>query len=138
VDSIWETTESHSVNLEELKQQDENILELVETNKISIGELREYKSKLCNITHLKDVDDIWSSNKLHSSQLSELEKQKDEIKSIIQTIKENTDAAIASVVEKNDTAVQMLTKKIKYAYLIAGGTLGIAIIELIVILLKVI
>ncbi|MBM6862117.1 hypothetical protein H9X78_17050, partial [Clostridium saudiense] len=36
VDSIWETTESHSVNLEELKQQDENILELVETNKISI------------------------------------------------------------------------------------------------------
>ena len=87
---------------------------------------------------MKDVDDIWSSNKLHSSQLSELEKQKDEIKSIIQTIKENTDAAIASVVEKNDTAVQMLTKKIKYAYLIAGGTLGIAIIELIVILLKVI
>lgn len=138
VDSIWETKESHSVTLEELKQQDEDTLKLVEENKISIGELKEYKSKLCNITHLKDVDDIWSSNKLHSSQLSELERQRDEIKSTIQTIKKNTDATIASVVEKNDTAVQMLTKKIKYAYLISGGTLGIAIIELIVILLKVI
>lgn len=138
VDSIWETTEAHSVRLEELKQQDENTLELVQANKISIDELTEYKSKLCSITHLNDVDDIWNSSEVHSSQLSELEKQSDETKSIVQTNKENTDAAITSVVEKNDTAVQMLTKKIKYAYLLAGGSLGLAIIELIVILLKVI
>ena len=138
VDSIWEKTENHSVSLKELKQQNENTLELIQANKISIDELTEYKSKLCNITHLKDVDDIWNSSEVHSSQLSELEKQSDETKRIVQTNKENTYAAIASVVEKNDTAVQMLTKKIKYAYLLAGGALGLATIELIVILLKVI
>ncbi|MEK3984250.1 hypothetical protein MHB77_12710 [Paenibacillus sp. FSL K6-3166] len=138
VDSIWETTEAHSVRLKELMQQDENTLELVQENKISIDELIEYKSKLRSITHLNDVDDIWSSSELHSSQLSELEKQSDEIRDIVQTNKENTDAAIASIVKKNDIAVQMLTKKIKYAYLLAGGLLGLAIIELIVILLKVI
>lgn len=138
VDSIWETIEAHSVRLKELKQQDENTLELFQSNNLSIGELTEYKSKLCSITHLNDVDDIWNSSEVHSSQLSELEKQSDETRSIVQTNKENTDAAMASVVEKNNTAVQMLTKKIKYAYILAGGSLGLAIIELIMILLKVI
>ncbi|MBM6862119.1 hypothetical protein H9X78_17070, partial [Clostridium saudiense] len=80
VDSIWETTESHSVNLEELKQQDENILELVETNKISIDELREYKSKLCSITHLKDVDDIWTKSEEHHRCLASLVKTSEGIK----------------------------------------------------------
>ena len=138
VDSIWGTTEAHSVRLEELMQQDENTLELVQANKISIDGLTDYKSKLCSITHLNDVDDLWNSSEVHSAQLSELEKQSDETKTLIQTNKENTDSAIASVVEQNNTAVQMLTKKIKYAYLLAGGSLGLAIIELIVILLKVI
>ncbi|MEW8994369.1 hypothetical protein, partial [Clostridium sp.] len=65
VDSIWETTEAHSVRLKELKQQDENTLELVQANKISIDELTEYKSKLCSITHLNDVDDIWTKSEEH-------------------------------------------------------------------------
>ena len=81
---------------------------------------------------------MWDSIELNSSQLSELEKQRDKTNSIVQTNKESTDAAIASVIEKNNTDIQMLTKKIKYAYILAGGSLGLAIIELIVILLKVI
>lgn len=137
VDNIWKTTEADSVRLKELQQQNANTLELVQANKISIDELIEYKSKLCSITYLNNVDDIWNSSELHSSQLSTMEKQSDETKRMVQTNKENTDAAITSIVEKNDTAVQMLSKKIKYAFLLAGGSLGIAIIELIVILLKV-
>ncbi len=70
--------------------------------------------------------------------MSELEKQSDKTNRIVQTNKESTDAAIASVIEKNNTDIQMLTKKIKYAYILAGGSLGLAIIELIMILLKVI
>lgn len=95
-------------------------------------------SELEKIVHLQDIDEMWDSIELNSSQLSELEKQCDKTNSIVQTNKESTDAAIASVIEKNNTDIQMLTKKIKYAYILAGGSLGLAIIELIVILLKVI
>ena len=95
-------------------------------------------SELEQIVHLQDIDEMWDSIELNSSQLSELEKQRDKTNSIVQTNKESTDAAIASVIEKNNTDIQMLTKKIKYAYILAGGSLGLAIIELIVILLKVI
>ena len=95
-------------------------------------------SELEQIVHLQDIDEMWDSIELNSSQLSELEKQRDKTNSIVQTNKESTDAAIASVIEKNNTDIQMLTKKIKSAYILAGGSLGLAIIELIVILLKVI
>ena len=95
-------------------------------------------SELEQIVHLQDIDEMWDSIELNSSQLSELEKQRDKTNSIVQTNKESTDAAIASVIEKNNTDIQMLTKKIKYAYILAGGSLGLAIFELIVILLKVI
>lgn len=94
-------------------------------------------SELEQIVHLQDIDGMWDLIKLNSSQLSELEKQSDKTNRIVQTNKESTDAAIASVIEKNNTDIQMLTKKIKYAYILAGGSLGLAIIELIMILLKV-
>ena len=96
-------------------------------------------------TSEKKINDLSNQLNQHIEKLeaiisfiSELEKQRDKTNSIVQTNKESTDAAIASVIEKNNTDIQMLTKKIKYAYILAGGSLGLAIIELIVILLKVI
>ena len=67
-----------------------------------------------------------------------IEKQSEETNNFIQNNKKLIDMAIADVVEKNDIAVQALTKKIKYAYLLAGGSLGLALIELLAIFLKVI
>lgn len=105
---------------------------------VKIEAIISFTSELEKIVHLEDIDEMWDSSELHSSQLSELKKQSDKTKSIVQTNKENTDAKIASVIEKNDIDIQMLTKKIKYAYILAGGALGLASIALIVILLKVI
>lgn len=138
IDGIWSKTESHSDRLDGLAQQSDNMLGLVHTNQSHIDELSKYKEELCGIKHLKEVDKLWDSNEVHSNQLSELEKQSEETNNFIQNNKKLIDTAIADVVEKNDIAVQMLTKKIKYAYLLAGGSLGLALIELVVILLKVI
>lgn len=152
IDAIWNRTEEHQrlmgeltsrseahfVGLKELKQKDEDIIDLVEANKTSINELNEYKTKLCSKAHLNDVDDIWESVEKHSAQLSELEKQSGEIKNIVQANKDDTTTAITATIEQSNMAVEMLTKKIKYAYLLAGGAVGLAIVELIVILVKVI
>lgn len=138
IDEIWSKTEVHSDRLDSLAQQSDNTIELVRANQSHIDELSKYKEELCDIVHLNDVDELWDSNEVHSNQLSKLEKQSEETNNLIQNNKKLIDAAIADAVEKNDTAVQMLTKKIKYAYLIAGGTLSLALIELVIILLKVI
>ena len=138
IDGIWSRTESHSERLDSLAQQSDTTLILVHTNQNHIGELSKYKEELCGIKYLKEVDKLWNSNEVHSNQLSELEKQSEETNNFIQNNKKLIDMAIADVVEKNDIAVQALTKKIKYAYLLAGGSLGLALIELLAIFLKVI
>ena len=60
-----------------------------------------------------------------------------ETNNFIQNNKKLIDSALADMAVKNDIAVQALTKKIKYAYLLTGGSLGLALIELVVIFLKV-
>lgn len=131
VDSVWAKTETYAVQLEELKKQSRDTFDFVQLNKKNIDEIHK-------IEHLRDIDEIWKLGKTHSVQLSELKKNNAEIGNTICQNKESSDAVIAEVIEKNDTFVQTITKKIKYAYVLAGGTLGVAVIELIVILLKVI
>lgn len=138
IDEMWESLSNINISLTNISNKLSSFKNSISKQQSDIEILLSFMENLSDYKHLKDIDDIWSSNKLHYSQLSQLEKQRDELKSIIITIKENTDATIESVIEKNDIAVQMLTKKIKYAYLIAGGTLAVAIIELIMIFLKVI
>lgn len=137
INEIWSKTEVHSDKLDGLVQQSANALELVRASQGHIDELSKYKEDLCDITHLKDVDALWDSNKVHLNQLSKLEKQSEETNNLIQNNKEIIDASIADSIEKNNAVMQELTQKVKYAYLVAGGTLGLALIELVVMLLKV-
>ena len=67
-----------------------------------------------------------------------MQKQEDETKIAVQKNKEIIEATIAQLREQNSSAVQSLTNKVKYAYMIAGSSLGLALIELIIILMKVI
>lgn len=48
------------------------------------------------------------------------------------------DEEIADAVQKSNAAVASLRKRIKYAYLIAGDSAGLAMIELLLLLMKVI
>ena len=137
IDEIWSKTELYSDRLDTLAEQSDNTLDLVHINQSHIDELSKYKEELCSIKYLREVDKLWNSNEMHSNQLSKLEKQSKETNNFIQNNKKLIDSALADVVVKNDIAVQALTKKIKYAYLLTGGSLGLALIELVVIFLKV-
>lgn len=138
IDEMWDSLLNANNSLTDISNELSCFKDTASKQQSDIETLLFFMGNLSSYEHLKDVDDIWNYSEVYSSQLSELLKQSDEAKRIVQTNKENTDAAIASVVKKNDTDVQMLTKKIKYAYLLSGGSFGIAIIGLIVIILKVI
>lgn len=138
IDQMWDSLSNVHNSLTNISNALSSFKDTTAKQQFDIEILLSFMENLSRCEHLKEVDDIWNSTQVHSSRLSELEKQSDETKRIVQMNKENTDMAIARVAEKNDIAIQRLTKKIKYAYLLAGGALGLAIIEVIVILLKVI
>lgn len=145
IDDIWNKNQEQQLVLSETQSNvasnTENIAELKKRYVDAVGLIqsnKKYIDELNKIEHLRDADEIWRFSNAHSSQLSELEKKNDEINNIIQQNKETADATISDMIEKNDSFIYTLTKKIKYAYILAGSSLGIAIIELIMILLKVI
>lgn len=141
VDGIWKQTEDHQLRIKELEQvgksaqgkldelvqANNRIIDRIDSNESDINHLKEYKEKLSGISHLEDVDDIWKVVIEHASQLAESEKRNEE-----------TDEKIADMVQTTNATVGSLTKRIKYAYLIAGSSAGLAIIELILLLMKVI
>lgn len=152
VDDIWKQTEDHQLRINELakteKKHTDKLDELVQADKImlermnssdsDINRLKSYTERLSNMSHLEDIDSIWEDVEKHTSQLTDIEKQNEVLVATIQKNNEEADIKIADAIQETNNAVESLTKRIKYAYLIAGGSAGLAIIELILLLMKVI
>lgn len=152
VDEIWKQTENHQIRinrveqegkshtdkLNELEQADSKIRESIDSNACDIIVLKEYKDKLSCISHLDDVDSIWKDVEDHTSRLVECERRDENLAVTIQQNKEEVKEHIDEAVRTSNAAIESLTKKVKYAYWIAGGSAGLAIIELILLLMKVI
>lgn len=137
IDEMWEVISSAHDSLQNIGDELTLFKNATAKQQTDIETLLAFMENLSGLVHLTDVDDIWESVENHSTQLSELEKQSAEIKDIVQTNKDDTNATIAGAIEQSNMAVEMLEKKIKYAYLIAGSAVGLAVVELIVILMKV-
>lgn len=151
VDDIWKQTEEyklrikdleradevHADKLGELAQEDSRILQRIDSNEGDINDLKEYKEKISSISHLEDVDSIWEDVEEHTSQLTESKKKDEEFAATIQKNKEEADERIAEAKQTTNAVFDNLTKRINYAYWIAGGSAGLAIIELILLLMKV-
>ena len=152
VDEIWKQTEDHQLRIKRVEQEvkshtdklnelvkaDDRMRESIDSNARDINSLKEYKDKLGGISHLDDVDSIWKDVEEHTSQLIESKKRDEELVATIEKNKDEVDKKIADAVQTANAAVESLTKKVKYAYWIAGGTAGLAIIESILLLMKVI
>ena len=77
---------------------------------------------------------MWNIAEEHTSKLIKCEKRDEELADTIQKNKEEVNENIAVAIQTANAAIEALTKKVKYAYWIAGGATGLAIIELILFL----
>lgn len=127
-------TEKASQSIQETQGQ---INKIVENQRKTLEELKNFKQKLDGYAHLGDIDKLWEYVGDHSTQLTELENQSGEIKNIVQSNINNPNTLIAEAIEQSNAEVKILAKKIKYAYLIAGGAIGFTIFQLIIMLMKV-
>ena len=101
-----------------------------------LAELAEYIHKLSDNVHLTDIDELWDFSHNQSNHINELRTDNEDIRQLIQQNKELAETSLVRTDEKADSILQQLNKKIKYAYLIAGGAMTLAIAELVIILLR--
>ncbi|CYU01955.1 hypothetical protein HO621_04575 [Streptococcus suis] len=111
-----------------------NISKRVSASEKDIQNLHENINKVNGIAHLEDVDNIWTTVKEHSGILTKLEKQNEVTAYSVKKNKEEINENIVEVVKATNAVIEELTKKVKYAYWIAGGALGLAVIVLILLL----
>lgn len=151
VDEIWKQTEDHRIRLNRVEQEikshtdkmnelehaDDKMRESINTNAHNISILKGYKDKLSGISHLDDVDSTWKNVEEHTTKLVECERRDEDLAVTIQKNKEEVNDNIAEAVQTANAAIESLTKKVKYAYWIAGGTAGLAIIELFLLFMRV-
>ena len=135
VDAMWGKVEDNDKKLTTLTEESTNTAELVKKNQTAIAGLNDYKRELSAIAHLKDVDNLWDDSEQHSNQIEKLQNQGEEARNLIRYNKEIIDQSFAVEKEKTDALLQQLNKKIQYAYWIAGGSMALALVELLVILL---
>ena len=135
VDAMWDKLEDSGEKLNALTEQSNKTDKEVKKNQDAIVGLTEYKQELSTIVHLKDVDSLCNSTEKHSKQIENLQNQGEESRNLIQHNKEIVDQSLAAEKEKTDAVLQQLNKKIQYAYWIAGGSIALALIELLVALL---
>ena len=128
--------ESLTINLQEvdkefllLKQKLEEISNKLEFVSDYVNELRTYD-------HLKDIDVIWEESEKQKLKMDSFEKRIDDIREFATTVKDITNEKISVIESKHNDTVQKLYSKISTLYLIAGGALGMAIVELIILMIK--
>lgn len=113
----------------------EKIEKMVVAQKKTLEVLEKFRQEIDGYEHLKNVDALWESNEEHTQQIEDIQKQSKEIQNLILRNKELVDQILAVEKEKGDTILQQLNKRIQYAYWFAGGSMALALIELLVILL---
>lgn len=154
VDDMWTAVGNCSTQIDYLKEQYDSIADSIRKNKDDIDEFWkqnedyqmrlnrvEQESKGCadklkSVSHLDDVDVMWNDAKEHKIMLDKCEKRSEELTNAIQKNKEENES-ITEAVQTTNEAIEDLIKKVKIAYWIAGGSAGLAVIELILLLMRV-
>lgn len=116
----------------------------IAVNRESITELEVFKDKVSNMNHLMEVDNIFQQVNEHEQQLIQLtvdsnthEQTLVELSKVDNQLREQTVTNQQDIHSLKEYS-EMLSKNIRYAYWLAGGATSIAVMELILILLKVI
>ena len=120
--------------IDTLSQNQIETKEYTKTNRELIIELQEFRGEVDSIEHLVDVDTMWEQGNVLKTDLA------DTNNSVI-SLRQKTveiDNEIIDKTEKIQCSLAVLERKLKYAYFVAGGALGLAVVQLLLALTGVI
>ena len=107
---------------------------IVKNQKQTIEKLKEFKQKIDSYTHLKDNDSMWNTVNAHSKQMNVFEQQGSVTVTSMKKYQEEIDRKIEKLTQESNSKIESLKNKIALTYWISGGALGIAIIEMFLLL----
>ena len=142
VDAIWGDVEKHKKNLTELHQQLDGIAkEINESTKLfksDIAVLQDYKSQLEVYEHLGDVDAVWGEVEHHKKNITELHQRLENFATEYHSDRKDIQSSIETIIEENVQSNNAINKKIRVAYIVAGFSVTMAIVQFVLNILHII
>lgn len=133
IDMLWSQSENFRKELSCVNEKLDNTAISIDNQEQSIGLLMQFKDKLDNYEHLDKIDETWDMCQTFEDDIimskgiiSVHEGQIDDLKNYLQEMQ-----------KQNDERSQVFSKKLKIAYALAGSSMGIAIIELFLLMLRI-
>lgn len=117
-----------------LSQNQIEIGEYVKNNRELITQLQKFRGEVDLLEHLVDVDAMWGQGNVLKTDLADTNNS---VISLQQKTSE-IENKIADRTKQMQCSVAALEKKLKYAYFVAGGALGLALVQLLLALTGVI
>lgn len=134
IDNLKTEDKNQNKKLEKLSQNYQEIKDYTEVNRFLIEELQSFRTRISSIVHISDIDSMWE-------QCNTTKENLDEANDSITSLKDKTCEIDKEIIDKSTDMQEklgILETKLKYAYYIAGGALGFAVVELILALIGVI
>ena len=126
VDTLWDAVENHKEAIVENKNAINKIEADVATKQQRIDALEHTAEQLAAYQHLKDIDTIWADSQEINNKLPLMQAEQKE--------NEQKIGQLQNIISENqvhyETEKQELLKKIKVAYLLAAGSIGISLVQL--------
>ena len=133
IDIMWKSNNSVKENVDLLFSQIKEITSSLESSETNIVQLLQKKRELDDIIHLVDIDEMFETNQRYGSEIKILQDCNSKQTSMLVELREEIEQKERKIAELEVA----FSSKLKTVYMLMGGTIGLVVIELIVMLTKV-
>jgi septal ring factor EnvC (AmiA/AmiB activator) len=117
---------------QEAKDAQKDIERTIEIQKQTITVLKTFKEKLEKYEHLENIDEVWQETQRFVEELKLFNKEIDHIKHTAGSLEKQLIATEQQMIENKtnyENQIKILSKKTKTAYVLAGGSIGIVLLQ---------
>ena len=131
IDILWEDAQTFSGKIKSVYTQIENINNLIKVQGEEIRDLNQFKEELDKYKHLGDIDQLWEESQKSKGEVNTLHEKVEELENHLYIAKQQMNDDKTTY----ESQINTLFKKTKNVYVLAGGSIGIALIQFVLSLL---
>ncbi|MEK3865855.1 hypothetical protein MHH60_20515 [Paenibacillus sp. FSL H7-0716] len=139
IDEIWNDSQTFKEDIKSINVGIGNIVESIEEQTQVINALKQFKEQIDKYEQLKNIDEIWNDSQTFKEDIKSINIRIEKQKEVIDSETKDQMNYILNLIDEdkknNEDRSKILSKKLKIAYLLAGGSLGITLIHFVLNLL---
>ena len=125
IDQVWENTQTICENIDSINEQISDFKKTVKVQANEVEALNQFIEMIRKYKHLKDIDQIWEDVQKSKSEAKSLKVEVDDLEERLFETKQQ----MGEDKTNYESQINTLFKKTKIAYALAGGSIGIALLQ---------